>query len=176
MLHLQCPHCNAEVQVPEGRAGGTTACLSCGNEMTVPVPVAQAAPPPSGEPAPAGPGQPASDVPLSGMAVTSLVFSVIGLLTSCILIGGVFGIVGLILGAIAMARTGGATPQLRGRGLAATGLGLGVTAVALVPVFMFFLGIMLPALGRAREIANQRVCATNLKQIGTALYTYSSQL
>ena len=78
----------------------------------------------------------------------------------------------LILGGIAMARTGGATPSLRGRGMAVTGLSLGIASVVLMVGMAVPALILLPALEKAREIANQRVCAANLKQVGTALYTY----
>ena len=174
MIRIECPHCKAEIQVLEHLAGTVTRCLSCGNEMTVPSLDTPAAPPAYEGAAPVSPGQPPGQIPLCGMAVTSLVFSVVGLLTSCILIGGVFGIVGIILGAMAMSRTGGATPSLRGRGLAVSGLSFGIASVVLMVGMAVPALILLPALGKARAMANQRVCATNLKQIGTALYTYSN--
>lgn len=75
--------------------------------------------------------------PTSGLAITSLIFGILGL-TSCFLVP---GIVAVICGHIAMGRTDPLTGDLGGRGLAVAGLVLGYICVALlVVVILFFVG------------------------------------
>ena len=61
-----------------------------------------------------------------GMAISALVLGVIGLLLACLAFGGVFGIIGLVLGIVALRRvkqgTGG------GKGLAIAGIVTGTIA------------------------------------------------
>ncbi len=48
-----------------------------------------------------------------------------------------------------------------------------VELLVVVAIIALLLGILLPALGRAREIANRTVCGTNLNGTYKAMYTYS---
>ncbi len=49
----------------------------------------------------------------------------------------------------------------------------GVLAMLAVPFICLLLGILLPALGKAREIANRAVCSANMNGIYKSMYTYS---
>ncbi len=48
-----------------------------------------------------------------------------------------------------------------------------VELLVVVAIIALLLGILLPALGRAREIANRTVCGTNQNGMFKAMYTYS---
>ncbi len=48
-----------------------------------------------------------------------------------------------------------------------------IELLVVVAIIALLIGILLPALGRAREIANRSVCAANLSGIYKAMYTYS---
>ncbi|MAE60352.1 MAG: hypothetical protein CMJ49_03245 [Planctomycetaceae bacterium] len=49
-----------------------------------------------------------------------------------------------------------------------------IELLVVVAIIALLLGILLPALAKARAITNQRVCATNLKGIYTAMFTYAN--
>ena len=48
-----------------------------------------------------------------------------------------------------------------------------IELLVVVAIIALLIGILLPALGRAREIANRSVCAANLSGVYKAMYTYS---
>ena len=50
---------------------------------------------------------------------------------------------------------------------------LGVLAVVLIPIMCLLLAFLLPALGRAREVANRAVCGANLRGICQSMLTYA---
>jgi len=50
-----------------------------------------------------------------------------------------------------------------------------VELLVVVAIIALLLGILLPALGKAREIARTSVCLSNLKQIGTASVSYAME-
>jgi competence protein ComGC len=109
----------------------------------------------------------------SGMAVTALVLSILGLLTGCVGIGLLLGVIAIVLGIIALIKISKPDSQLQGKTAAIVALVLAGLTFVLLPVFAIMLGIMLPALGRAREIAQRSVCGAQLNGIGQAMYTYS---
>lgn len=107
------------------------------------------------------------------MAVTALVLSILGLLTGCVGIGLLLAAIAVVLGIIALVQISKPDHQLKGKTAAIVALVLAGLTFVLLPIFALMLGILLPALGRAREIAQRSVCAAQLNDIGKAMYSYS---
>jgi prepilin-type processing-associated H-X9-DG protein len=80
------------------------------------------------------------------------------------------GIVGLILGIVALVKIKRKPAVYRGRGMAIAGICTGGASLAIVPLMI---SIMLPALSRARELSKRTVCAANMRGIGQALLIYA---
>ena len=80
------------------------------------------------------------------------------------------GILALILGIVALGRTG--TPGAdKGRGFAITGTVLGGVSILLTPLL---LAIFLPALGAARRTARRMQNSTQIRQIDQGLHLYAT--
>ena len=109
-------------------------------------------------PAPVAPVAPFAQPRSKGLAVAALVLGICAIIPA---LGMLTGLAAIILGIIVLA-TGRA-----GKGMAIAGLILGV-ALPVVSCPM----IVLPALGRAQELARRTMCGTNLKTIGTNLALY----
>jgi hypothetical protein len=96
----------------------------------------------------------------SGLAVAALVLGIVGFcFLPCAIAAIVCGII-----AITRASSGRAT----GKGMAIAGLVLGLLGIVLS------VSILLPALNRAREIANRVKCASNMRLVARALVAYSN--
>ncbi len=126
-------------------------------------------PPGQGPQGPIDYASPADKPRTSGLAITALVLGILGLVSSCFLIGVVPGIVAIVLGIIGISQT--SDPKVGGRGLAIGGLVTGILATLIVPVMA--ISILLPSLNRARETANRVKCASNMRQIGLATILYA---
>jgi len=108
----------------------------------------------------------------SGMALTSMILGICGIATGCFGIGAVLGIIGLILGIIALSRANKNPMQYGGKGYAITGI---VTScVGTFVAFPLVLAMLLPSLGRARELSNRSYCAANLRGIGQSMNIYAA--
>lgn len=106
----------------------------------------------------------------SGLAVAALVVGIFSIVLFCVpLLGPALGAVAIVLGAIAMSVT--KNPAVGGRGMAITGLVLGIVGVL---VLVFQVSVFLPSLNRARETANRVKCASNLRQIGQGCFMYAN--
>ncbi len=99
----------------------------------------------------------------SGLAIASLVLGILGLLTC-----GVTALVGLILGIVGLVSIKGSEGRLKGAGLATGGIVVSAVFLLAVPFMSIMAGMLLPALGRARDEARKVRCSSNLRQIGTA--------
>lgn len=131
---------------------------------SAPLPVA--APPP----VQAMPASYAAAPATSSLAVASLVLGVLAL--TC----GLTCIPAIICGHLARARIAAARGALGGAGMALAGLILGYVflVVCAVAILAIVAGMLLPALGGARDKARQLNCAGNLKQIGLACKMYAA--
>jgi hypothetical protein len=96
----------------------------------------------------------------SSLAVASLVLGILGF---C----GITALVGLILGIVALVKIKRSGGRLSGQGLAIAGI--------CVSVFMLLvtLGLLLPALARAKQLAQTINCTNNMKQLGLAVKVYA---
>jgi prepilin-type processing-associated H-X9-DG protein len=125
--------------------------LAAGSKLQTPPPRPIAAPRPAGR--------------TSGMAITSLVLGILGLVTC-----GFTALIGLVLGIIALVRIGKSRGELEGKGLAISGTILSALFMFMIP---FFLAMFLPALAAAKQKAQQINCMNNEKQLALAALSYS---
>ncbi len=142
---ISCPHCNQHIALDDAWAGQTINCPVCQQPFVVPgappmaqvitpsapglrisgAAAAQPAAPPAGSAGPARP-QPAPGTKISGLAIASLVLSLLG----CFFIT---AIAGVICGHMARGRIR-ANRNLSGGGLALAGLIIGYIFIALMTV------------------------------------------
>ncbi len=110
-------------------------------------------------------GQPyPGPVTTSGMAVASLILGILGILTSCLGIGIILGILALVFGVMAINRVDNPTNRLSGRGMAMAGAIMGGIACCML-VVSILAGILLPALGSARKTAYRIKSNASLRAI-----------
>jgi competence protein ComGC len=108
----------------------------------------------------------------SGMARTAMILGIVGLLTAILGIGILLGIVALILGIVSLT-TIAKNPQLTGKGFATTGIVTGGLCILVAPVLLL-IAILVPSLGKARELSNRSVCAANLRGIAQSVNIYAA--
>jgi predicted Zn finger-like uncharacterized protein/prepilin-type processing-associated H-X9-DG protein len=145
-----CPRCRQTYAVNPDQIGQLVQCARCNQPF-----MANALPP-------SLVGQMSADErpKTSGMAVASLVLGLIVCLPIASLLAIIFGI-------IALMKT--KDPRIGGKGMAVAGLVLGIVGLLLVPML-----ILLPALNRARVVADRVRSAQNLRQIGQACVQYGN--
>ena len=93
----------------------------------------------------------------SGMAIASLVLAILTLPTC-----GIGGVVGIILGIVSLVKISNSRGQLRGKGLAISGICVAGFFLLMSP------GMMLPALAKAKARAERIKCVNQMKQIALA--------
>jgi hypothetical protein len=98
--------------------------------------------------------------------VASLVLGILAIPTGCLGIGILFGLIGLVLGIIALTQIGKPGKASRGTGMAIAGVVLGGVCFVLVPLYI---GMMLPALGAARRSARQMQTMTQARGLQAAM-------
>lgn len=122
-----------------------------------------------GAPPPASAGRPAispgGPTKTSGMAITSLVLGILGIVTC-----GVTSLFGAILGIIALVRINKSQGHLSGNGLAIAGIVTSGLFVLFIPIYA---AMLLPALAKAKSKAQTITCVNNLKQLGLAVVVYA---
>ena len=138
---MYCPKCGA--QNPEG----AQICSSCSAVLT----------PPAAQP-------PISPVKTCGMAIAALVLAILSPFT-CFL----SAIPAIILGIVALVQISKSAGQLKGVGLAITGIALPVVLLPFVAILILF-----PALARTRQLALQVHCAANMSELGRAILIYTN--
>ena len=109
-------------------------------------------------------GTPTAQSP-TGFATAVFVLGLCGLIP---LLGILCGLIAVILGIVALARPCGCARK----GLAIAGIVVGAVAVIVQPIAM---AVMVPAVQRAVELANQASCRANLKGISTAVAMYRGE-
>ena len=102
----------------------------------------------------------------SGLAITSLILGILGLF-SC----GITGLVGLVLGLVALVKIKNSQGRLSGSGLAIAGIAVSGLFLLMLPIFA---AMLLPALANAKERAQTIHCVNNVKQLGLAAIMYAS--
>ena len=101
----------------------------------------------------------------AGIAITSLVFGILGLMC----LGPLGAIPAVICGHIAKSKIKASAGVLQGDGLALAGLILGYVSIGLLIVMLpIYASIAIPAFAKARDTAQRQVCINNMKQIDLA--------
>ena len=152
MIVFRCV-CGRKLRVQDSAAGKKGKCPACGGEMTVPAvseretPIScplqstqLTTPPPQQDPS-------STRVRTSGSATASLIFGIL----SAFCLGCITGIPAIILGIFGILDT--STSQVRGRGMAVTGIVLG--SVFTVVMISFQAGIILPMITAAQHKAEE---------------------
>lgn len=103
-----------------------------------------------------------------GLATASLI---LGLLTP-FCFSFLAGIPALILGVIALQKISRSGGQLKGQGMAITGVVTGGAGTLFSCMLMLLPALLLPAVQSAREAARQQVSLNNMKQIGLAMHNH----
>ncbi len=102
----------------------------------------------------------------SGLAIAALVLAILSPFTCFIT-----AIPAIIIGIVALVNIPQSRGQLKGTGLAITGIVLPVALLPLVPCLM---GMLMPALARVRQIAFRMVCGQNMSGLGSAMLIYAN--
>ena len=178
MLTFRC-HCGKQLQAREEYAGQVTACPTCGREMTIPGEAIQtveplAARPPAGPPPRRRPddyGDEGRAYPVPSAAGTSgkaTAAFVMALVSFCVPV--LLSLLAVLFAILALVDISNSRGRLCGRGLAITGLILGLISLLVMPLLT--LALVLPFTQRVREAAARQESLNNLKQIGLAFQNY----
>jgi predicted Zn finger-like uncharacterized protein len=197
-MQIACPDCGAKYKVSDEHAGKSVKCKQCGAQFTA-EPMADAggyeldalaasaasgAPPRSAPPrSPSAAARPAYGAPpiapsygytgpaaTSKLAVWALILGVIGLVP---VIGILPGLIGVVLGIVALSKIGAADNRLKGGGMAVTGVVTGGVGLLISVIFVLLLAIMLPALGVARTTARKMTNSTQQRGIHQGMVTFA---
>ncbi len=141
---MYCPKCGS--QNPEN----AKVCLSCSQ----PLPISPAAPQPSA-------------AKTSVLAIWSFILALIGLFTFMLT-----ALPALICGIIGLVKISKSKGQLKGTGLAITGIVL--PSVSVIFILPMMLAILMPALARVKALAHKTMCSTNLSIISNAMMDYTA--
>ncbi len=128
-------------------------------------------PPPSE--APLGAGYTLTfEKPRTGLAVGAMVCGIVGLGTAGICVPA--GLLGLILGIIALVSASRDPTRHGGKGMAVAGICTGAVSLLLLAPGVL-VAILMPSLSKAREQARAVKCAANLHQVAQAALTYAME-
>lgn len=108
----------------------------------------------------------------NGVATGAMICGIVGLLICWVpLLGFIVALVAVVLGVIGL--TGQAAKAGVGKGAAVAGVATGGIALVLAIIVPLVLAMLLPALGRARTVANRTVSASNMTGTYKAMYVYA---
>lgn len=99
----------------------------------------------------------------SGLAVASLIFGLLSFILSCLT-----GVIGLVLGIIALVQIGKSQGIQTGKGLAIGGIVTSLIGMMLMPL------LLLPAVQATREAARRVTSQNNMRQLGLSMLNYES--
>lgn len=108
----------------------------------------------------------------SGLAVASMILGIVGILTFCMLIGMVFGVIALILGIISLIKINKQKEELSGKGFAITGIITGGMVTLLIPIVGILAAIAIPNFKSAMSHSNVSTIQQEMRTIATALEAY----
>ena len=109
----------------------------------------------------------------SALALTSMILGIASIPLVCAFgLGFLTGIAAAIMGIIALTKISKDPQQYGGKGMAIAGIATGGGGlILLVPLLI---AILLPGLGKARELSNRSVCAANLRGIAQSMVVYAA--
>jgi hypothetical protein len=110
----------------------------------------------------------------NGLALWSMILGIIAIPTTFVLVGVAIGMVALVLGIIGLVQIG-RNPYQGGKGMAIVGIVLGGLSFTLLPIIALLIAILIPSLGRAKELANRAACGANITGITKALNLYAAE-
>jgi Protein of unknown function (DUF1559)/Domain of unknown function (DUF4190) len=106
----------------------------------------------------------------SGKAIVSLVFGILSFCLPC-----VGSLLAILFGALALSEIGRAGARLGGKGIAITGLVLGViTTIIFIPALL--IALLLPAVQQVRQAAERTQTMNNYKQACLGILNYENSL
>ena len=106
--------------------------------------------------------------PVAKTSVLAITAMVLGILSFCTFF--LTAPLAFILGIIAIVTIARSNGRLKGTGFAITGI---VVPIVALPFVAITLGIMMPALAKARMIAYRMVCGENISGLGKAMILYA---
>ncbi|OHB52066.1 MAG: hypothetical protein A2Y10_11065 [Planctomycetes bacterium GWF2_41_51] len=142
---MYCPKCGIENPVDE------KICISC----STPLPVVPDEPPPFAK--------------TSALAIWSFVLAIMGLFTFLIT-----ALPAMICGIIGLVKISKSNGRLKGTGLAIAGIAIPAVGIILIPILAIMLAILMPAMGKSRQLAQRIMCSTNLSGLGKAMLVYTN--
>ena len=113
---------------------------------------------------------PLTTIKTSGLAIASLILGICGIFTC-----GLTAIVGLILGIIGLCAIKKNAQQLKGQGLAITGIIVSAISIVVIPFIAIIMAILMPSLARARSHAMTIVSKNKARQICLAMMMYCEE-
>ena len=137
-------------------------CPKCGAENAEGLQLCSAC----GEALASQPAGPAVDAKTSGLAITALVLGILSIFTFFLT-----ALPAIICGIVALVKISKSSGKLKGSGLAIGGI---ATPAAALPIVAMLLAILMPALVRARTVAERVVCAANMKGLAMATMVYAN--
>jgi hypothetical protein len=103
-------------------------------------------------------------------AMSAFVLGIVGVMTSCVLVGIFPGIAAIVVGMWAGSMVERRADLYSGKGYANVGIALGILS-CIVPLMIF---LLLPTGDRSRPLANRSYCAANLRGIAQSMTVYAA--
>jgi hypothetical protein len=113
-----------------------------------------------------------STPPSHTMAMTAMILGIVSFPLVCVVLGVFLALGAIILGIIALVSISRNPVQYSGKGMAIAGIATGAGAIfIMVPLLI---AIMLPSLGKSRELSQRSLCAANLRGIMQSIVVYAN--